>query len=523
MILEGLITTINEDGSVNISPMGPLVDASMQELILRPYQTSRTYRNLKRTGQGVLHVTDDVELLARAAVGKLDPAPPLLPARGVEGWILADACRWHAFRVRALDDREERTTILADVVESGRIRDFFGFNRAKHAVVEAAILATRIKFLPHAEILREFERLSVPIEKTAGPQERRAFEFLENYVRTAVDSQTPAPGVSFSAKAFRSIRVASPSRLHFGMFSFGRTDVRQFGGVGVMVDKPGMELVISPAERLETSGPLAGRVREFAERAAQHAAWLPDEIPCCIKVVRAPRSHVGLGSGTQLGMAVAQGLNAFFGGNWQTPQDFARAAGRGRRSAIGLHGAVSGGLLIEGGKRDMEEISPLISRIELPEAWRFVLCWPGGEQGLSGEAETEAFQRLPPVPLETTAVLCQEALLELAPAAAAGDIDRFGESVYRFGRTAGQCFAAQQGSEFANPRVARLVAWLREQGVRGVGQSSWGPSVFALTPDLAAAEKLSAKLASTPEHRGLDIVLAAPANRGAAVTDLIAS
>lgn len=523
MILEGIVTTVSPSGEVNIAPMGPRVEPDMRHFLLRPFPTAQTYRNLKAHGEGVLHVTDDVLLLAQSAVGKIDPPPRLVPAITVKGFVLADACRYYEFRVLEMDESEQRVRLPVEVVHTGRLRDFFGFNRAKHAVVEAAILATRIKFLPHAEILREFERLSVPIEKTAGPQERRAFEFLENYVRTAVDSQTPAPGVSFSAKAFRSIRVASPSRLHFGMFSFGRTDVRQFGGVGVMVDKPGMELVISPAERLETSGPLAGRVREFAERAAQHAAWLPDEIPCCIKVVRAPRSHVGLGSGTQLGMAVAQGLNAFFGGNWQTPQDFARAAGRGRRSAIGLHGAVSGGLLIEGGKRDMEEISPLISRIELPEAWRFVLCWPGGEQGLSGEAETEAFQRLPPVPLETTAVLCQEALLELAPAAAAGDIDRFGESVYRFGRTAGQCFAAQQGSEFANPRVARLVAWLREQGVRGVGQSSWGPSVFALTPDLAAAEKLSAKLASTPEHRGLDIVLAAPANRGAAVTDLIAS
>ncbi len=222
MILEGLITTINEDGSVNISPMGPVVDASMRELVLRPYQTSRTYRNLKRTGHGVLHVTDDVELLARAAVGKLDPPPALLPARCVEGWILADACRWHAFRVRSLDDRQERTTIIADVVESGRIRDFFGFNRAKHAVVEAAILATRIKFLPHSEIAREFERLAIPVEKTAGEQERRAFEFLQNYVRTAIGTQTAAADAAATGRQLRSVRVVAPSRLHFGMFSFGR-------------------------------------------------------------------------------------------------------------------------------------------------------------------------------------------------------------------------------------------------------------------------------------------------------------
>lgn len=184
MILEGIITTLNEDGSVNISPMGPRVTPEMREFVLRPYQTSNTYRNLKRTAQGVLHVTDDVELLARAAVGRVEPLPALVPASAVEGRILADACRWYAFRVRTLDDSQPRVTIVADVVESGRIRDFFGFNRAKHAVVEAAILATRTAFLPAEEIRAEFKRLAVIVEKAGGDQERRAFDFLQNHVRS---------------------------------------------------------------------------------------------------------------------------------------------------------------------------------------------------------------------------------------------------------------------------------------------------------------------------------------------------
>ncbi len=148
MILEGLVTTLNLDGTVNVSPMGPLVEDDFRRLVLRPYQTSRTFENLVRTRQGVFHVTDDVELLARAAVDRLDQPPPLVPAEGVEGFALADACRWYAFRVIRIDDRQARSTILAEVVRSGRLRDFFGFNRAKHAVVEAAILATRIDFLP---------------------------------------------------------------------------------------------------------------------------------------------------------------------------------------------------------------------------------------------------------------------------------------------------------------------------------------------------------------------------------------
>ena len=183
MILEGIVTTLSADGRVNISPMGPLVDAAMRELVLRPYQTSTTYQNLKRTGQGVFHVTDDVWLLAQAAIGTPEPLPEMIPSEGVEGRILTAACRWYAFRVRELDDSRERTNIVAEVVASGRLRDFFGFNRGKHAVVEAAILATRIGILPIEQIRSELEKLKVLVEKTGGEQEHRAMAFLEQHVR----------------------------------------------------------------------------------------------------------------------------------------------------------------------------------------------------------------------------------------------------------------------------------------------------------------------------------------------------
>jgi uncharacterized protein len=185
MILEGIVTTLNADASANISPMGPLVDAAMERLVLRPYQTSTTYVNLKRTGEGVFHVTDDVLLLAKAAVGEPAPLPALVRAEKVNGLILADACRWYAFRVQSIDDNQPRSQIVADVVDRGRIRDFFGFNRAKHAVVEAAILATRVGLLPREEIAAEFNRLAVIVEKTGGEQEHLAFEHLQDYVDRA--------------------------------------------------------------------------------------------------------------------------------------------------------------------------------------------------------------------------------------------------------------------------------------------------------------------------------------------------
>jgi hypothetical protein len=182
VILEGIVTTLNADRGVNMSPMGPLVDAQMERLVLRPYQTSTTFVNLKRTGQGVFHVTDDVLLLAQAAVGQPEPLPALVAAEAVDGMILAEACRWYAFRVQSIDDSQPRSQIVAEIVARGRLREFFGFNRAKHAVVEAAILATRVGLIPGEEVEAEFARLAVLVQKTGGEQERRAFEFLREYI-----------------------------------------------------------------------------------------------------------------------------------------------------------------------------------------------------------------------------------------------------------------------------------------------------------------------------------------------------
>jgi hypothetical protein len=182
LIVEGILTTLCADGLPNIAPMGPRVDRELSRLTLRPFQTSTTFKNLKRTGQGVFHVVDDVELLARAAVGAIASPPKLRPAKRVEGVVLADACRWFELRVERLDDSQERTTIECRVEARGEHRPFFGFNRAKHAVVEAAILATRVGIVPGETILQELVRLAAPVEKTGGVQERGAFEYLREYI-----------------------------------------------------------------------------------------------------------------------------------------------------------------------------------------------------------------------------------------------------------------------------------------------------------------------------------------------------
>ncbi len=186
LILEGICTTRNEDGTVNVAPMGPIVDGdSFSRLVLRPFQSSTTYRNLARMRCGVFHVVDDVLLVTRAAIGRLEQIPETFPARKIDGTVLADACRWYEFQVAELDDSEERTRIEAEVVHQERLRDFFGFNRARHAVLEAAILCTRLHLLPREDVLAQMDALRIPVAKTAGSREVEAFELLRRYVDEA--------------------------------------------------------------------------------------------------------------------------------------------------------------------------------------------------------------------------------------------------------------------------------------------------------------------------------------------------
>jgi hypothetical protein len=184
VIVEGIVTTLDPEGGLNVAPMGPRVEPDFRRFVLRPFRGSNTYRNLSHRGEGVLHVTDDVLLLARSAVGHVGDAPSR-PAEHVRGRVLTDCCRYYEFRVTAVDDREERVSFFSETLRGGWVRDFFGFNRAKHAVIETAILATRVDFLPPDEILSDVARHRLVVEKTGGVREIEALEILEAHIKSA--------------------------------------------------------------------------------------------------------------------------------------------------------------------------------------------------------------------------------------------------------------------------------------------------------------------------------------------------
>ena len=185
MILEGLITTVDDDGRPHLSAIGPEVDAAITRIELRPFQSSQTYQNLQRTHQAVFHVTDDVESIADAVCGKRLPDDLFERATNVDGFVLTTACRAFEVEVSYHNDDNPRATLPCRILHVHILREFFGFNRAKHAVVEAAILATRTALIPQAEIEAQWKCLCTLVEKTGGDPERRAFAQLTASVEKA--------------------------------------------------------------------------------------------------------------------------------------------------------------------------------------------------------------------------------------------------------------------------------------------------------------------------------------------------
>jgi len=309
------------------------------------------------------------------------------------------------------------------------------------------------------------------------------------------------------------VSVIAPSRLHFGLWSLDTPGTRQFGGVGAMVDQPNLRLSLTDASHFQVSGANAGRVVEYAGRWAEfHHQPLPN---CLLKIEATIPEHAGLGSGTQLALATAAGLNAFVGLPSQTPPELALSVGRGLRSAVGTYGFVFGGLVVEQGKLPDEPISPLDCRIDMPDAWRFVLVRPQGLMGLAGTQEIEAFAGLASTPQSVTEELIAMTRDGLVPAAATADFPTFAQTLYQYGRLSGEFFATRQGGPYNGPVLTALVEQLRARGHIGVGQSSWGPTIFVVLPSHAAATSLANDL--TTEGTPLDITVTSPCNSGARI------
>ena len=317
----------------------------------------------------------------------------------------------------------------------------------------------------------------------------------------------------------RQVRISTGCRLHFGLLSVGRSTGRQFGGAGVMLESPGWEIAMSPARQDLIVAPheVQIRIAETLRRLRETAPHPAQFDGVHVEVIRQIPRHAGLGSGTQLGLALAQGWNRLQGHVPLSSVELARRAGRGLRSAIGVHGFDQGGFIVEAGKLG-DEISPLVNHEEFPPEWRFVLIQPKEVSGLCGQAELRGFSRLDPMPESTTARLWQLLESELIPALRSQDFHTCAASLYEFGRIVGEYFAPVQGGIYASPQMVQLAARLRQEGFNGIGQTSWGPTLFVLCPNQAAVVTLTERLSSLPESSNCHVMIVIPRNRGADFT-----
>jgi beta-RFAP synthase len=328
------------------------------------------------------------------------------------------------------------------------------------------------------------------------------------------------------------IRVRTGSRLHFGLLSLPGAEVEQwpdrrghhvlparhYGGVGLMVEAPGVQVSASPASAWSAEGPLAERALTFARRFAQ---TLPENTlpPLKLVIEHSAAEHSGLGTGTQLALAVARTLATVVGLTDLDAVELGRRVGRGARSGLGIHGFAQGGFLVESGKHGPAEIAPLAVRVAFPEAWRLVVVLPPWARGWHGEDEQQAFRQLAGgQPLARTEALCRLVLLGMLPALAEHDLEAFGEALFDFNVRVGEMFAPVQGGTYASPRIAELVSFVRQERVRGVGQSSWGQAVFAVAGGEELAQVLATRIRGQFDLEADQVLVVRAANRGAETT-----
>jgi len=286
------------------------------------------------------------------------------------------------------------------------------------------------------------------------------------------------------------IVITAPARLHLGMLDPAGIGARRYGGFGVGVESPRVVVGVRRRgdEDVVASGAQCDRAAGFAQR-ARSAFGLEAGVEVTVYEAIAP--HVGLGSGTKLGLAVARGVAALAGIS-AGPEQLADASGRGARSSVGAWTFAAPGLVVEAGVAARGSISPLLTRYPMPQRWRCVLAVPGGGEGLSGDAEERFFGQM----RESRAAeprVARLLLTALLPGLVTGDIEEFGAALTEIQREVGSMFAAQQGGVF-HPRAAALVDALLELGVVAVGQSSWGPSVYGIVDGADRAADVAARL-----------------------------
>lgn len=284
---------------------------------------------------------------------------------------------------------------------------------------------------------------------------------------------------------YEAVTVEAPSRLHLGFVDLNGSLGRRFGSLGLGLEGIATRVKAERASSLQVEGPEAERVESVVRALGEVVGFEP---LVNIQVTKAIPPHIGLGSGTQVALAVGMALKRLLG--WDLSlQEISEITERGARSGMGMGAFCKGGFFVDGGKGVQGTPPPILAREPFPSCWRVLLVFDDEAQGLHGKAEKEAFDALPPFPEDKAGHLARLVLMRILPALQEWDIESFGRGIGELQAVLGEYFAPAQGGTFISPRVAEVMHWLEGQGIRGVGQSSWGPTAFAFFGDARQAER----------------------------------
>ncbi len=288
---------------------------------------------------------------------------------------------------------------------------------------------------------------------------------------------------------FASVRVEAPARLHLGFMDLNGNLGRRFGSLGLALEGIATEIEVRPCRTLQVEGgPVSTQVRvSTCAVSLIEKLGLPRGVR--IAIHRAIPDHVGLGSGTQLALAIATGLSRLYGVELLTRR-MASLMSRGKRSGIGIGAFDTGGFILDGGCGSENMPPPVIMQTAFPEDWRLLLIFDERGSGIHGDEEKEAFRTLPVFPEKQAAALCRLVMMQALPALAEQDCERFGAAIGHLQRVVGDYFAPAQSGRFASPDVTQVLEWLMEQNIHGIGQSSWGPTGFAILDSQPRADAL---------------------------------
>jgi beta-RFAP synthase len=288
------------------------------------------------------------------------------------------------------------------------------------------------------------------------------------------------------------VGVEAPARLHFGLLDLRGGMGRRFGGVGAPAPGVSVRLTVSPANEVVAEGHGSERAAAFAQR---FLAYHRIRSGARVVVERSIPAHAGLGSGTQLGLSIAKALAELYRVAG-TPAELARAVGRAKRSAVGTWTFAGGGFVVEGGRRigADDDVGPLLARQPFPSSWRCVLAVPDAPPGVSGAMEALAFADLRLPDERDVERVSHLVLMGMLPSVIEGDLETFGAALSEVQEINGRWFSHAQGGMFAPGPSAAIIRLMRDTGAPGVGQSSWGPSVYAIVDGDEAAEAVSARI-----------------------------